>query len=266
MSMTLSLVAAAWDSIRAAAEQGRNADALRQTRQLLALPDLPTSVATQAHRLAGEFSLEAEHFAAARRHLRAAAALSPGCAYTAHLLGLAFERDPQGCDRRAALAFRRACKLDASNCLYRASYGRAAVRCGKVKLGRRELVSAAKAAPSDTAVLRVVVEGLLEAGAVRTADVVLNRAQFLLPNNRVLTVLRERVRFAEARENQRDQGRTARRRQDAEHAMDGGRAVLPFIRLVTSDAASTRGEVLVRRDVVSFPRPRFPKFRAQGRR
>jgi hypothetical protein len=266
MSMTLSLVAAAWDSIRAAAELGRNADALRQTRQFLARPDLPTSIATQAHRLAGELSLVAEHFAAARRHLRAAAALTPGCAYTAHLLGLAFERDTQGCDRRAALAFRRACKLDTANCLYRASYGRAAVRCGKVKLGRRALLFAAKAAPSDVAVLRVVVEGLLETGAVRAADVVLSRAQFLLPTNRVLAVLRERVRFAEARRNQRDQGRTARRRQDAEHAMDGGRAVLPFIRLVTSNTTSTNRDVLVRRDVVSFPRPHFPKFRAQGRR
>jgi predicted Zn-dependent protease len=266
MSTTLSLVAAAWDSIRAAAEQGRNSDALRQTRRLLSLPDLPTSIATQAHRLAAELSLEAESFTAARRHLRAAVALTPGCAYTAHLLGLAFERDPEGCDRRAALAFRRACKLDAANCLYRASYGRAAVRCGKVRLGRRELRSAAKAAPSDAAVLRVVIEGLLEAGAVRTADVVLSRAQFLLPTSRVLAGLRERVRFTEARLNQRDQGRTARRRQDAEHATDGGRAVLPFIRLVTSDTAPTSREVLVRHDVVSFPRPHFPRFRAQGRR
>ncbi|WP_439628948.1 hypothetical protein [Gemmata sp.] len=261
--MTLSLVAAAWDSIRAAAKQGRNTDALHQTRQLLARPDLPSSLATQAHRLAGELSLDNERYADARRHLRAALALTPGCAYTAHLLGLAFERDPQGCDRRAVMAFRRATRLDAANCLYRASYGRAALRCGKIKLGRRALLSAAKAAPSDVAVLRVVAEGLLEVGAVRAADAVLSRAQFLLPTNRVLTVLRERVRFAEAR---RDQGRTARHRQDAEHAKDGGRAVLPFIHLVTGGAAAPDREVLVRRDVVSFPRPHFPKFRAQGRR
>lgn len=265
MSMTLSLITAAWDSIRAATEQGRNTDALHQTRQLLALPDLSTSIATQAHRLAGELSLDNERYSDARRHLRAAVALTPGCAATVHLLGLAFERDPQGCDRRAALAFRRASTLDTANCLYRASYGRAAVRCGKAKLGRGVLLAAAKAAPSDLNVLRVVVEGLLETGAVRAAGAVVNRAQFLLPTSRALVVLRERVRFAEARKNQRDQGRTARHRQDADYARDGGRAVLPFVRLV-SDATAPEREVLVRRDVVSFPQPHFPKFRAQGRR
>lgn len=266
MSMTLSLVTAAWDSIQAAAKQGRNADALHQTRQLLALPDLPTSLATQAHRLAGEISLDCERFADARRYLRAAAALTPGCAYTAHLFGTAFERDPQGCDRRAAVAFRRATKLDPSNCLYRASFGRAAVRCGKSKLGRRALLQAAKGAPSDLTVLRVAVEGLLEAGAVRAANRALSRAQFLLPMSRALSVLRERVRFAEARKNQRDQGRTARHRQDADIATDGGRAVLPFVRVLTCESTAAGTEVLVRRDVVSFPRPHFPKFRAQGRR
>jgi hypothetical protein len=73
----LNLIGAGWESVRFTAKHGRRTDALTQTTRLLAHPDLPALVAAEAHQLAGELLTEAEQYSAARRHLRAAAALEP---------------------------------------------------------------------------------------------------------------------------------------------------------------------------------------------
>lgn len=265
MSMMLTLIHSGWDSIRNAAARGQRHDALTKLTRFLALPDLPASLAAEAHRLAGELALESEQFSKARHHLRAAAALEPSHANTHYQLGLALERDPHGCDRRAALRFRLAFRQEKTNCLYRAAFGRAAVRCGRTRIGVRALRSAARQT-SDVAVLRLVVEGLLEAGRVREAQRVLTRARFTQPASRELNVLFEKTRFAAALKAQRELGGTTRHRQDAEHAMDGGRVVLPFVRLAATTATRTETEGVVRRDVLSFPRPHLPRLRVQGRR
>jgi tetratricopeptide (TPR) repeat protein len=260
----LTLIDAGWASVRSSVTQGRRTDALTRLTRLLARPDVPTPVAADAHRLAGELLTDAEQYPEARRHLRAAAALEPTCARTYYLWGLAHERDPQGVDRRAALRFRKASNLEPHNALYRAAFGRAAVRCDVVKTGVRELLAAADAMPGDLPVIRVVTEGLLEAGRLGAARRVLTRAKFLCRDGvkaRELTALIERVRFEAARTEQREQRGTTQHRQDAEFVKDGGRVVLPFIRVETETTAPAGG--IVRRDVVSLPRPHFPRLRVR---
>ena len=265
MSRTLTLNAAGWELVRSSAAHGRRTDALTRATRLLGRPDLSASVAAEAHRLAGELLIEAERYSEARRHLSAAAALEPTRALAFHLWGLAHERDPHGCDRRAAARLRRASELEPENHLYRAAFGRAAVRCGAAKTGVRELLAAADAAPGDAAVTRVAVEGLVEAGKFGAASRVLTRARFLCPGNRELAALWQRVRFEAARRGQkrsRGQRGTTRHEQDAELARDGGRVVLPFVRIAQSGEAGQGGSV--RCDVVSFPKPHFPRLLARN--
>jgi len=132
-----------------------------------------------------------------------------------------------------------------------------------VKTGVRELLAAADAAPGDLAVLRVAIDGLLEADRLQPARRLVIRASFLcrdVARMRELRALDERVRFAAARREQRGERGTTRHRQDAEHARDGGRVVLPFIRIAR---ATTSNGSAVRRDVVSIPRPHFPRLRSR---
>ncbi len=264
MSRMLALIDAGWESVRSAATCGRRAAALAQATRLLAHPNLPASVAAEAHRLAGALQTEADRFSEARRHFRAAMALEPNCARTRYLLGLAHEQDLHGCDRRAALCFRRASELEPSNAVYRAAFGRAAVRCGRVKTGVRELLVAADAAAADVSVIRVVTEGLIEAGRLQVARRLLTKSRFRNPNSRELAALWERVRFETARRSQRELRGTTRHWQDAEFATDGGRVVLPFVRVVTDAVEKAPEEVIVRRDVVSLPQPHFPRLRVRN--
>jgi hypothetical protein len=262
MGKMLNLIGAGWESVRSSATIGRQNAALTQATRLLTRPDLPASVASQAHRLAGELLTDVERYSAARRHLHAAAALEPACAQTFYLWGLTHELDPQGCDRRAALCFRRASVLEAGNALYRAAFGRAAVRCGRIRIGVRELLAAAAAAPGDVPVIRCVSEGLIEAGRLESVRHVVVKARFLNPRSRELGALWERVRFEAARKGQHERRGTTRHRQDAEFATDGGRVVLPFVRVADAGKKSVGGGI-VRRDVVSLPKPHFPRLRVR---
>lgn len=250
MSRTLNLIHAGWTAARSLARNGRRTDALRQLMSLLARADLPVGTAADAHRLAAELEIEAERYKPARRHLRAAATLDPDNARTYYLTGRAFEIDPDGDDRRAAVWYRKASRLEPQNALYRAAFGRAAVRCDRIKLGVRELTAAADGACDNVPVLRIVVDGLLEAGKVRTARRLLVKARFLCPGNRDVCTLWERTRFEAARVGQ---GHT-RSTQDAGFATEGG-TLLPFIRVVRSGLGEATSKGRVRRDVVSFPRP-----------
>jgi hypothetical protein len=264
MSRMLTLIHAGWSSIRISAEQGRRTDALNRLTLLLSRDDVPPPIAADAHRLAGELLTDAEQYASARRHLRAAAALEPRRARTQYLWALAHERDPHGCDRRAAVRFREAARLEPASALYRASFGRAVVRCGGLTNGVRELLAAADQAPGDLAAIRVVIDGLLEAERPATARRVLNRIGFLYRDTvraRELKSLSERVRFVAAEREQRGERGTTRHGQDAGFARDGGRVVLPFIRVASTE--SVRKGERVRRDVISLPRPHFPRLHSR---
>lgn len=259
MSRMLRLMDAGWASVRSSATHGHRPDSLAQIVRWLARPDLPASVAAEAHRLASELLIDAERYAEARRHLKAGAALEPACAWTFYLWGLAHEQDPHGCDRKAALRFRRACRLDPKSALYRAAFGRAAVRCDRAKLGVREMLAAAEAAPGDLSVVRVAIDGLLEARRFAAARRIVNTARFLRPADREVLTLGQRVSFELARH---EQARTTRHEHGAEFAMDGGRVVLPFVRVSRSDRGSAEAGT-ARRDVVSLPRPHFPQLRVR---
>jgi hypothetical protein len=263
MSRTLSLIGAGWDSVRSMAAHGQRKDVLIRLRCLLARPDLPTSVACEAHRMAGDLLVQAERYREARHHFHAAVALAPSHAQTYYQWGLAFEQDPHGCDRLAALKFGKASKLEPDNPMYRAAFGRAAVRCERKKPGIRELLAAAAIAPGDIAVIRVVTEGLIEAGQLNTASRVLDKARFRcfeITKDRELVALMERLRFEITRCAQRE---TRRHRQDAGFAKDGGRLVIPFIRKVKQSGGGTgaANHGKTRRDVVSLPKPHFPRLR-----
>lgn len=263
MSTTLTLIDAAWAAARGAAARGHTAAALAQVERLLARPDLSPADAPGAHLFAGELALDLCRYATARRELRAAAKLAPGCARTRFLLGRAWEEDPDGCDRRAAIAFRAATKCDGATDLHRAAFGRAAARCGRVKLGARAMVRAARAALTDLDVVRIAVTGLLETGCPTLARSVLTKARFACPAaSAELGALWERVKFESARRAQRKAARpgpareTTRYAQDARFATDGDRVTLPFLRVFDGTP---------RRDAGSTPRPhlaRLPRKKA----
>lgn len=264
MSRTLALISAGWDSAQAAASRGSRGEALQGLRNLLARPGLPAEIAGDAHRLAGEIELEGERFVRARRHFRAAAQLSPCHARTLYLWGLAQEQDPHGSDLIAARKFRQAAKLEPENAVYRAAYGRAAIRCERIDHGVRELLEAADKAAGNIPIVRVVVEGLIEARRFGTARRVLMQARFLAlraADDREIESLDDRVRFETARCKQRE---ASRRRLDADFAMEGGRAVLPFIRTVAvaTDGTEKVG-TNVRRDVLTITRPHLPRFKVR---
>jgi hypothetical protein len=240
-------------------------DTYNRLRCLLARLDLPTSVACDAHRLAGELLVNAERYREARRHLRSAASFAPTHAHTFYLWGIACERDPHGCDRLAAQKFGKASKVEPENHTYRAAYGRALVRCDRVTLGVRNLLAVASLAPGDATVLRVVTDGLIEARQLEAAKRVLNRARFLCfesSKEREIVALLERVRYETALTVQQQ---TRRQRQDAQFATDGGRMVIPFVRKVkpikTREGSRTADST--RRDVVSLPKPHFPRLRSR---
>lgn len=259
MSKTLTMIDAGWDFIRALAARGQKAKALEHLTRLLACPDVPAKLAAEGNRFAGELALDTENYTAARRQLNAALALEPTHAGTRFALGRAWEDDPDGCDRRAAICFKKAMSLDAANTLYRVAFGRAAARCGKVKLGVREMLAAVEAAMNDLTVIRVAVSGLLEVGKVKAARQVIAKARFLAPCNAELATMWMRVKFEAARLTQVKLAKTVkantRYAQDALIATEGDRVVLPFIRTVGAKSDT------VRRDVASFPRPHIARLR-----
>ncbi|QDU23628.1 hypothetical protein [Urbifossiella limnaea] len=249
MSRTLSLVHGGLTAARELIRRGRRPEALTRLRQLLAGSDVAPAAAAEAHRLAAELLIDFDRFGAARRHLRAALGLEPGCAATFYLAGLASERDPAGDDRRAAVRFRRASELEPTNANYRAAFGRALVRANLVNAGARELEAAAALAAGDLTVLRLVVSGLLEAGRSAAAQRVVLKARFLRPACASVAGLWNQVRFEAARQSQRSH----RGAQDA-HAAREGRPLLPFLRVVGAEGW--------RSDVVSAPRPHLARLRA----
>ena len=95
MSRMLTLLHAGWTSIRSRPRKADGHDALNRLTRLLARPDVPTPVAADAHRLAGELLTDAERYPEARRTCRAAAALEPTHAARS-TFGAPAERDPHG--------------------------------------------------------------------------------------------------------------------------------------------------------------------------
>ena len=216
---------------------------------------LPLPDAAQLHRTAAMHHLQAERYRKARRHLRALARLTPLCANTHYHLGQAYESDPYGCDRRAARSYKKAAKLNANEPKYRAALGRALVRINDVRSGVKVLCKAANAAPTDTEVMEVVVDGLREAGEAGVAFDLLSKALFLAPANRELRRLWDRTKFDMALERQKTLEESTQHRQPLTVAK-----VIPFIRVADPDRVT--GNNNRRHDAGSQPSPHFMKLRA----
>jgi tetratricopeptide (TPR) repeat protein len=258
MSWKLALIDDGMAAARSLVRKGRTTEALAQATRLLNRPDLPVVVAADAHRVIAELLIDAERYAKARKHLRAALALEPEHARTQYLLGLAFECDPLGDDRHAARRFHKASKLVPASALYRAAFGRAAVRSDHRKRGVRELLACTEPATKDTTVLQVVVTGLLEAGKIAMARRIITKARFSCPGNREVSRLWEQVRFEAARVGQ-TRGRST---QDAGPARDGGVQLLPFLRVVHSSTGRKTRLANMRQDAFSLPRSHVSRLRA----
>ena len=178
MSMMLTFADAAWARARALAVEGRKAQSLQALAPLLGPAEVPRRLRLLAHRLAARLHHAAGRYKLARKQLYLAARLEPDAAEIHYEIGQAFEVDPAGCDRRALRRYRLACRLAPRDARFRAALGRALVRNNRVKRGLVELRAAAKLAPADAAVLRVVMEGLSEAGEPREAFETVAKAQF----------------------------------------------------------------------------------------
>lgn len=248
--------AAAWSAARAHADAGRATEALAKIATVLSCPDLPVADAIAANQLAGELHLKSGRFAKARRHLLAASKLDPANATLHHLLGIAFQDDPYGCDLRAARRFRKACELAPENAIFRASYGLALVRVNRVKSGIEHLEVAAKLAPTDATVLGTVVAGYREADLPRRGLKVVSHARFIAPEDATIRRLWDRVRFDVAQAEQRQSSPEKRR---------GTLKFLPFLRVNSTSSGTGTGGV-VRRDLGTRPTPHLNRLRAYGDR
>lgn len=196
MSTTLPFLSACWAAARAAAASGDRATTLKRVAPVLSDPNCPPVLRRSAHRLVARTLLAASRFIAARKHLRTVCKLAPLDATAQYELGLAYEGDPYGCDRRAAVCFGRAVALRPEDGRFHAARGRALVRLGKSKAGVRALKMAVNTAPADSIVLGVVLDGLILAGKVRLAQRLLNQAAFLAPTSAAIRQLREKAKFA----------------------------------------------------------------------
>jgi cytochrome c-type biogenesis protein CcmH/NrfG len=163
-----------------------------------------------------------------RRHLRQHGSQAEAW----HLLGVAWENDPNGSDELAFKCFRRAVLLQPQFALARACLGRAAARIERDALAVKMLASAAKIAPADVNVLTAVIEAYLEMNRTNEAWTLACRARFVLPGNAAMTTLWNRVRFAMTAK-QIDQATV----ESAAHR------VLPFLRVVGGDERHDRFSV-----------------------
>lgn len=198
MSMMLTFCDAAWAKARALAVAGRKTAALAALAPLLGSPDAPERLTLLAHRLAARLHFAAGRYRRSRYHLSIAAGLDPAAAEIHYEIGQAFEYDPYGCDRRAAGRYKRAADMAPTQARFVAAYGRALVRIDRVARGVKLLRTAARLAPTDAAVLRVVLDGLADAGRVEEASATVARVRFQAASDKEMRKLLAEAKFRRA--------------------------------------------------------------------
>ncbi len=198
MSMMLTFCDAAWANARRLAVAGRKSAALAALAPLFGSPDAPKRLTLLAHRLAARLHFAAGRYRKSRRHLGIAASLDPAAAEIHFEIGQAFECDPYGCDRRAAARYKRAAEMAPKQARFVAAYGRALVRIDRVSRGVKLLREAARLAPTDAAVLRVVLDGLADAGRADEALATIARVRFQARTNAELRKLLADAKFRRA--------------------------------------------------------------------
>ncbi len=230
MSTKLSLWVASCSRLDQLVRAGSYAAARKLVAALLSWPTLD-EVQTVALLVRGaSIASTSQRYRLTRNYLRQALALEPTNADLYFQLGVAFETDPFGCDRKAKVAYKKATKLNADHPQFRAHLGRAMIRINELDSGVRVLCKAAAAAPTDTDVLEVLVEGLREAGRSELAFKLLSKSRFLAPRDNQIQQLWARAKYDVARQSQK-------------RVDDKEPTIRPFLRLVTAnddrlDAAS----------------------------
>ncbi len=195
MGMMLTFAEAAWTQARSSAVAGKRGPALAKLAPLLHSPDVPARFRLLAHRLAARLHAAAGRYKACRKHLYSAFRLDGRAAEIHFEIGQAFEADPDGCDRRARRRFRLAVELAPRQPRYLAALGRAEVRLNRVKAGVALLREARDLAPTDATVLRVVFDGLMDAGKPAEARGLVDSLRFAAQADRDCARLVETGRF-----------------------------------------------------------------------
>ena len=250
MSRMLTFFDAVWASARDYAVAGRRHEALKALSPLLCSPVAPERLTLLAHRLAARLYAVAENYRRARHHLRTAEKSDPNNAEIHFELAQSHERDPYGCDRKAALRYQLAVKHAPRTPKYLAAFGRSLVRLDRVSRGVRYLREAATKAPCDAKVLSIVVEGLREAGRMYEAYKLVAHAKFRAPKSKEIMLLWNEVKFQLAQSDQIGP------RTDSRRAV-----VLPFVPVISTRFTLDRGESH-RVDGPARIAPHFTRLRA----
>lgn len=203
MSTKLSLWVASCSRLDQLVRVGSYASARKLVVALLSWPTLDGVQTVALLKRGAEIASTSQRYRLARTYLRQAIALEPTDADLYFQLGVAFETDPFGCDRKARVAYRKATTLNADHPQFRAHLGRAMIRINELDSGIRVLCKAAAAAPTDTDVLEVLVEGLREAGRSDLAFKLLSKSRFLAPRDNHIEQLWARAKYDVARQNQK---------------------------------------------------------------
>ncbi len=250
MSRMLTFFDAVWASARDHAVAGRRHQALTALAPLLSSPAAPERLTLLAHRLAARLFAAAENYRKARKHLRIAEKCDPHNAEIHFELAQAQDRDPYGCDRRAAYRYQLAVKSAPRTPKYLAAFGRSLIRLNRVSRGVRYLREAAAKAPCDAVVLSIVVEGLREADRMYEAYKLVALAKFRAPSNKDVAQLWNDVKFQLAQSSQTGAPRKAKRA-----------VVLPFVKTISERFRLVTGESL-RVDPPARIGPHFTRLRA----
>jgi tetratricopeptide (TPR) repeat protein len=196
MSESLAFHEAVWTNAKFAAKQGHFTQALRHLQPLLQSAADPVRQQL-AYRLAGRVYAHQDQYKLARRMFKLALDLDQKCHQTWYDLGQAFEQDPYGCDRRAAICFRKTVELLPQEAKYRAAFGLALVRINNLKKAFVQLNKAVRLAGADLSVLKAIITAYLEADRPELAEKVLTAVRFVAPQSRTLQELCSKVQYAQ---------------------------------------------------------------------
>ena len=229
MTETISL----FDSLFATARRQATCEqirlALATLRRLAGLPGLTSSQSERVNAMQGELLLKRRKYRSARRRLVAAARLTPTNPRYFYLLGLACRHDPEGDLDRASRYFARCLRLSPTHARCLGEAGLLAITMGDADRGLELLRRAVENEPDSAPAIVRLCRGLRQAGQPDEALRQTRLSQFRLPRCPALQRLSAELRLDRLR---------CRQECDASEQEDAGPVMLPFLRLITSDAPS----------------------------
>jgi Flp pilus assembly protein TadD len=233
-------------------EIGRTHDALSLLRRYAIQPELPASVAGEAHHLMGELCLNLQQHRQARKHLTAALRLRPDDAAAHHMMANAIDRDPQVDAQAASRFYHRALDLAPNDVALLADAGLFHVDMGRSEKGLNLLRRAIEIDPDDLDVLQSLLVALGELDRFDEARRELNRARFRHGRDPRYLKLVSDLEFHESRRRQRN-------RKSADELQKPAGGVLPFLRIVSDDEPKKPAKRFSRLDQTSASRPHLAR-------